>query len=362
MHVTSPVIGTNGRARITLEERYLLTRQMHVLQKSGVPLLSGLSALQSQMPSKPLRQLLYQVHEHLLEGHTFSQALGRHPAVFSPMYLGMIRVGETGGLLTEVLEELTRFMEWEIDLRQRLTSAFLYPIIVFATLGIAMAIMAIFVLPAFATMFSSFQTTLPWMTRMLIGSTDFLAHYGWLLALVVGGAMGWIWYFIRTERGRLWWHTKQLTLPVFGPVFSQLAMSRFARVTASLHRAGVPILETLALASDSVNNVYIRNRLAVVQSKVRTGESLGRAMKADPVFPPIVVQMVETGETSGRMDELLSSVSEYYDQQVSYTIKQLITWLEPALVVVVALGVLVLAIAVYVPMWDLVQTLKHTGG
>ncbi len=356
---TLPLFHPNGHIRVPLEETYLLTRQLHVLQKSGVPLLSSLQALQTQLPSGALKRILRDVHHDLLEGRTFSQALGRHPRAFSPVFLGLIRVGEAGGLLDEVLKQLTQLFEWEIELRHQLKQALQYPMIVLVTLSTALVIMATFVLPQFATMFRSFKIQLPFQTRLLIGVSHLLSHYGWLLALlVIGAAVGW-WLCLRTDAGRLRWHTWKLRLPVLGPVFLQLSMSRFARVTAALNHSGVPILETLALASDSVHNRRVRASLQAVQERVRGGEPLAGAMNAQPLFPAVVVQMVATGEETGKLDELLLSVSEYYDQQVSYAVKKLLTYVEPALLVVVGLGVLFMATAVFVPMWDLVKVFKQ---
>ncbi len=352
----------NGHVSVTPEERFFLTRQLHVLQKSGVPLLSSLSALEAQLPSPSLKQILHEVHLDLLEGRTFSQALSRYPEVFTPVYLGLIRVGEAGGLLEQTLQQLAQLLEWEIDLRNRLREALQYPLIVLTTLSIAVTVMVVFVLPRFAEMFRSFKIQLPLQTRLLIAVSYLLSHYGWLIALLaVAAAVGW-WAYLRTDAGCLRWHAWKLRLPVVGPVCLQLAMSRFARVTAALNQSGVPILETLALASESVNNKCIRAKLEVVGERVRRGESLARAMKAEPLFPAVTVQMVATGEESGRLDELLRSVSEYYDQQAAYAVKRFITYLEPALLVVVGVGVLVMATAVFVPMWDLVKIFKQQGG
>ncbi len=347
----------NGHA-VGLEDRYLFVRQLHVLQRSGVPLLSSLHALREQLPPGALRDVISGVGEDLVEGRTFSQALARRPQAFTPVMIGLIRAGESGGLLSEVLEELARFYEWEIDLRQRLYSAVQYPLIVLGALAAALTIIAVFVLPRFAQLFSSFQIRLPLQTRLLIALSEFLARYGWAVVLValLAGAGWWAWG--HTPVGRLWWHTRQLRLPVAGGLLRQLAMSRVARTVAALLHSGVPILETLALAEGSVNNVYIKQRLAAVRGKVQQGTGLATALKGDPLFPPIVVQMVATGEETGRMDELLHSVSVYYDQQVTYALKRLLTALEPLLLVIVGVGVLILATAVFLPMWDLVQIFK----
>ncbi len=355
---TSP-FSQNGR--VSLEDCYLLTRQLHVLQKSGVPLLSSLNALQTQLPSKGMGRLLREVHQDLLEGKTFSQALGKHARSFSPVFVSLVRVGEAGGLLSEVLEESAKLFAWEIDLRHRIQGALQYPAIVLLTLSAALAVMATFVLPRFAEMFASFRIKLPLQTRILIAFSHFLSHYGWLVALALTGAgVAW-WLYLRTESGRLRWHTWKLKLPLLGPIFLQLSMSRATRILAVLNRSGVPILETLELTGRSVNNRYVRSRLDVVRSKVQQGASLAGAMKTERVFPAVVVQMVATGEETGRLDELLLSVSEYYDQQADYTVKKLITSIEPILLLVVGLGVLLMATAVFVPMWDLVKIFKQTG-
>ncbi len=351
--------GTRGELRVPLEDLYFLTRQLHALQRAGVPLLSSLRALEQQLPSASVKRILRGVHQALLDGRTLSQALARYPRVFGPIYLGLVRVGEAGGLLEEVFHQLAQLYEWEIDLRRRLREALQYPIIVLLTLSIAVSIMVTFVLPRFGQLFESFRIKLPWQTRLLIWVSHALSRYGWLMALfLVGAVVGWCFY-LRADAGRLRWHTWKLRLPVLGQVFLQVAMSRFARVVAALNRSGVPILETLALAGESVNNRHIQAHLDRVRHKVKEGGSLARAMQASPVFPPVVTQMVATGEESGRLDELLRSVSEYYDEQTAYTVRRLIMALEPLLLVVVGLGVLVMATAVFVPMWDLARVFKQ---
>lgn len=354
-----PFAHGNGHVRVSLEESYLLTRQLAVLQKSGVPLLSSLQALQEQLPSPSLTRILREVADDLQEGKTLSQALTRYPTAFGAIYVGLVRVGEAGGLLDQTLAQLARLLEWEIEVRNRMREALQYPLIVLLTLGIAITVMTVFVLPRFATLFQSFRIALPLQTRLLIGLSHLLSHHGWLLGLgAIAIALAW-WSALRTEEGRLRWHRWQLRLPVLGPVCLELAMSRFARVTAALVHSGVPMLETLALAGESVNNLHIQDAVNTLSARVRGGEPLSRAMRATSVFPPVVIQMVATGEETGQMDELLASISEYYDQQVAYTVKRLITYVEPALLIVVGLGVLVMASAVLMPMWDLVQVFKQ---
>ncbi len=349
----------DGHGPVTPTDGYLFTRQLAVLQRAGVPLLSSLSALQRQLSSPSLRRVLRGVHQDLLEGKTLSQALARYPRIFNPVYIGLIRVGEASGLLESVLQQLARLIEWEIELRRRLMEALLYPAIVIFFLSVAMVIMVTFVIPRFAEMFRSFRLQLPWPTRLLILVSDLGTRYGWVLLLGLVALVVGLRSYGRTDAGRLRWHTQQLRLPIFGPLLLEVAMARFARVTAALNRSGVPMLETLTLAGESVNNVYVEQRVQAVADRIRGGTSLASAVGTEPVFPAIVTQMIATGEETGQVDELLQHVAEYYDQQVSSTLKQLLTYLEPVLIVVVGLGVLGLAVAVYLPMWDMVRLFKQ---
>ena len=351
----------SSRDTVSLDDCYLLARQLAVLQRAGVPVLSSLQALQTQLPSPALRTILGTVRQDLTEGRTLSQALAQHPRVFGPVFLGLVRVGEAGGMLDDALGQLAQLLEWELELRHRIRDALQYPLIVLCTLGAALAVIATFVLPRFATMFQSFRIPLPLQTRLLIALSNLITHEGWLLALLLTAmGAGW-WAYLRTDEGRMRWHTWKLRLPLIGSVLQQLALSRVARVTAALTHSGVSILDTLSLAGESVNNRYVRARLELVRERVRIGTPLAAALRAEPLFPPVVIQMVATGEETGRLDELLRNVSEYYDQQSTYTLKKLITYLEPLLLIVVGLGVLVMATAVFVPMWDLVKIFKTPG-
>ncbi|PIQ83221.1 MAG: hypothetical protein COV75_08805 [Candidatus Omnitrophica bacterium CG11_big_fil_rev_8_21_14_0_20_63_9] len=349
------------RSALSLEDRFLFTQQLHVLQHAGVPLLSSLEALRRQMPSSALQEILETVHHDLLEGRSFSQALARHNGMFGPVYVGMVRVGEAGGLLDDTLKHLAELLEWELDVRRRIRDAVQYPLVVLSTLAVALLLMAVFVLPRFAEMFRSFRIELPLQTRLLIGLSELLSRYGvWMTLLVIAAGTGCA-LWMRTDAARQRWHAWLLRVPIAGSMVLQLAMSRVARVVALLHRGGMPMLETLALAAHSVSNRAVRSALDTVRRRVASGSALAAAMRSEPLFPPVVVQMVASGEEAGRLDELLHSISAYYDQQVTYRVRRLTTSLEPLLLIVVGLGVLLMASAVFVPMWDLVQLFKHSG-
>ena len=347
--------------RLSLDERLLLVRQLHVLQKAGVPLLSSLRALESQVSPGTLKAVLGRLVQELLNGATLSQAFARHPRAFDALFVGFIRVGEAGGLLEEALRQLAGLCEWELDLRARLRQALQYPAIVLATLSGAVGIMVAFVLPRFAQFFSSLNIQLPLQTRLVLGISRLLSRQGWLVALLLAAAVGGWLRFTHTSKGRLAWHRRLLRLPAIGSLALEMAMARFAHVLAALSASGVPMLETLALARESMNNTYIQQRIEAARERVKAGESLAAALKATDVVPPVVLQMVSTGQESGHLEELLRSVADYYDQQAAYRLKRLILYIEPALLLLVGGGVLLMAMAVLVPMWDLVKVLKQGG-
>jgi MSHA biogenesis protein MshG len=211
-------------------------------------------------------------------------------------------------------------------------------------------------------MFKSFRIELPLQTRLLIGLSHILSRYGWLIVLALAGLVFVWWLYLRTDGGRLFWHTRKLRLPIVGTIILQLAMARLARITAALHHSGLPILETLALVGDSMSNRVFQVMLRRVRERVKDGVSLTQAMSQEPLVPPVVIQMVATGEETGRLSDLLRSIAEYYEQQAGYVLRRLMVSLEPILLLVVGLGVLLLATAVFVPMWEMVKLFKQGGG
>lgn len=348
--------------RVRLDDRLLLVRQLLVLQRAGVPILQSLQALETQLEAGRLKRTLQIIQQDLAGGFTLSQAFARHPRVFDQTFVSLVRTGEAGGLLEDTFKRLADLLEWEMDLRSRITQALQYPIIVVGILAGALSIMAVVVLPKFAALFESFDTQLPLETRIVMAVSRFLSAYGSLVVLgLAAGAAAAVGY-LRSPGGRRWWDPIRLRLPMVGPLALQLAMSRFCRTLSALSASGVNVFEALALAGQNVNNTYVQACIGTIGQQVEGGETLSGAMRRSPLFPPIVTQMMATGEETGRMDELLRSVSEYYDQQVAYRVRRLLGYLEPALLLVVGAGVLVMAMAVLVPMWDLVKVFKRTGG
>ncbi len=341
------------RDRIGPIELQMFSRHMHTLSRAGVPLLRALQALQESTPHAGMQRLLQDLKASLDSGLPLSQALLKHPKVFDRFYVAMVRVGETSGRLTEAFERLHEHTEFQQQMRNQVKSALRYPQMVLAAMAVALVVINIFVIPSFAKVFMGLKTPLPWMTRWLLGSSQWLLR-GWPL-LLVGSALAW-WAARRglaQPQGRLWWDRTKLRLPIAGPVLNKGALSRSCRGLATVLRSGVPVLEGLQLAASVAENAHIEQAVLGMRSAVERGESLLAAARKAGVFTPIVLQMIMVGEESGTLDEMLDEVGLLYQREVEYELKTMSQQIEPLLIVFLGALVLVLALGVFLPMWDL---------
>jgi type II secretory pathway component PulF len=295
-----------------------------------------------------------------IEGGSFlSEALVKHPKVFPALYVSMIKAGEAAGTLDEILERLATLTEHEKDIRTKIKAATFYPRIVVTVISGAFIILMTFVVPRFATMFSRFGATLPLPTRIMIGINDIFHHYWYLMIILLAAiVLGFHWYK-NTRNGRLRLDSLKIRVPIFGPLFLKIAMSRFAHILGMLMRSGVAILDTLEIASATVTNKVISQEINKLREGVREGSGLSEPLKQSGVFPPIVVQMISVGEQSGKLDEMMPKVSQHYDLEVEYTIKNLSTLIEPVLIITIGGIVLFLALAIFLPMWDIARVMTR---
>ena len=344
--------------RVKLEEVNTFTRQLYSLQKAGLALLDSLEVISQQTKNVYFSLIIQQVARDVRGGANLSESLGRHPRVFDDIYVNMIKSAETGGAMVEILGRLTELIEQEIDTRQRISAATRYPMIAFFTLVLGFLIVVTFVIPRFASLYSQFNAALPLPTRILIGLNLVIRRFWYLFILGVGGAVFGFVSFIRSEKGKAIWDSFKLKIPVFGQLLYMLVMSRFARVTSILMKSGVPILDVLGLVRNISDNVIIGRAIENIRKSVNQGKGMSEPMKVSGLFPPIVVQMVAVGERTGRMDELLLSVAEYYDRESGYMIKNLTTYIEPILIFILGVMVLVMALGIFMPMWNLINVFK----
>lgn len=340
---------------VDTEDLLLLSRQMATLHKAGVPLLRSLAGLQASTPKAALIALLSDLRSSLDQGRELAAAMARHPAVFSPFYIAMIRVGEMTGRLTEAFARLAEHIEFELDVRARVKQALRYPTLVVGAIVIAMVVINLFVIPTFAEVFAGFNAELPLFTRILLAVSDFSVRW-W--PLLLGAALAAVWgarVWLATPAGRYAWDKAKLRLPVAGPIVLKATLARFARSFAMASRSGVPITRTMSVVAQTVDNAFIGQRIDQMREGVERGESLSRCATASGVFTPVVLQMIAVGEETGELDTLLIEIAEMYERETDYAIKGLSSAIEPLLLTLIGLMVLVLALGVFLPLWNLGQ-------
>jgi len=348
--------------RVSLEDMLLFSRQMHTLLKSGVPILKAFATLQESATHTGFASMLKDVRESLDSGRDLSTALRRHPRVFDPFYLSMVRVGEITGVLEEIFLRLFHHIEFEREIKEKVSTALRYPIFVIVVMGIALVIINIFVIPAFARIFASFKAELPLMTKILLGFSQFMVNYWPALFGVAAGAYVLYRVWVGTPAGRYAWDRMKLRIPVAGKIVLKATLARFAGSLSIALKSGVPIVQGLSVVQDVVENSFVGQRIAQIRDGVERGETLLRAATTTGVFTPVVLQMISVGEETGELDDLLREVAEMYQREVEYELKTLSSQIEPILIVLLGGLVLVLALGVFLPMWDLGQAALSGGG
>jgi len=347
----APLLSFVGRVQPS--DLNLFTRQLATLQKSGLPLLRSLEALEVQTENVRLKSIISGVRVRVEGGASLSQALSHYPGVFEELYCAMVRAGESGGVLDKALLHLAELGEYDQETRDKIKQAIRYPALVVVALMLSVTIILTFVVPQFQRLFDRFGADLPLPTKILITSSQIVLNYWW--AILIGcAAVGFgLKLFRGTRVGRRMLDGLMLKLPILGPLMQKIIMSRFSKTSAILMRTGLPILETLKLASHTAVNRVVQDSIDSIRMSVNEGKGISEPMKVSRVFPPMVYHMVALGEESGQLDELLLRVSEYYDQQSDYVIKNMTTLIEPILIFGLGIIVLFMALAIFLPMWRL---------
>lgn len=331
----------------------LFSRQLHTLIRAGVPIMRGLAGLQESAISRAFRSVIRDLRESLDSGRELSTAMRRHPDVFSMFFVSMVKVGEMTGRLDMIFLRLSEHLEFERDMRNRVKTALRYPMFVMIVMLIAMVVVNIFVIPAFAKVFASFHAELPLMTRFLLGTSAFFVDY-WLILLGAGIAavMGFK-SFLATREGRFWWDRQILQFPIFGRIVLKATLARFARSFALSSKSGVPIVQALTVVASTVDNSFIASHVEQMRDSVERGDSILRTATATKVFTPVVLQMIAVGEETGALDELMDEIGMMYEGEVEYELKTLSANIEPILIVSLGVMVLILALGIFLPIWDL---------
>ena len=344
--------------RIKQKDLAIMARQMATMINSGLSLLRALTIVAEQTENKPLARTLGHVRNDVEQGVAFSVALGKHPTVFPPLMINMVKAGEVGGFLDQVLVSVADNFESEVKLRGKIKSAMTYPVVVFVIAILATVGMLLFIVPVFQEMFENLGGKLPAPTQFLVTMSNVLKVA--ILPAVAGlGVFAWWWSKHKNDRSiREKLDPLKLKIPVFGKLFQKVAVARFTRNLGTMLRSGVPILQALDIVGETSGNLVLERAARAVQESVRSGQSLSGPLSMHPVFPPMVVQMMAVGEDTGALDTMLDKVAQFYDQEVEATTEQLTSLIEPLMIVMIGGVVGGMIVALYLPifsMFDLVQ-------
>lgn len=342
-----------GWRRVSLDEVILLSHQMASLCRAGVSVVRALRGLAESHRNPRLQAVLNDVSTTLEAGTDMASALRRHPKVFSELYASVIHVGENTGRLDEAFRQIAGYLEVERETRKRIKAATRYPTFVLVAIGVAIAILNVFVIPAFARVFDKFNAELPWQTQVIIGISDFTVG-NW--PLLLGGALltaAVARQYLRTPHGRLVWDRSKLRIPILGGIFQRINLSRFCQTFAMVARAGVPITQGLLVIARAIGNEHMAERINGMRHGIERGASITATAGESGMFSPVVLQMMAVGEETGSIDELMAQCAGFYEEEVDFQLKALTDAVEPVLVIAIGAMVLVLALGVFLPLWDL---------
>ena len=347
-----------GGGKPTTKDLIMFCRQMHTITRAGLPLLRGLAGLMETTHNEVLKAALVDVLASLESGRGVAQSLEAHPAIFSRLFVNLVEIGEASGTLDTSFERLYEYLSMDREVRDRVKAAIRYPIIVLIAVGIALSIITVFVIPSFEPIFRTLGDDIPLPTKIIMGTSNFATAY-WmhmLVALGLGTVALSMW--VRTEAGKVHWDHFKLRIPVTGIIVRNAALSRITRSLAVSLAAGLPINQTLRTVSGSIGNEWLGQRLLSLSGGVERGESLSNTARASGLFTPLILQMITLGEETGALPELMDEASDFYRREVDYDLENLSAALEPILIVTVGVVVLILALGVFLPMWDMIARAK----
>ncbi len=341
--------------KVKADDLVLFSRQLATMVDAGIPILQALEALEEQATQEYFKSVIKTMREDIQLGSSLSVAFSKHPRVFDPLFVNMIKVGETGGVLSTILDRVAGYLEKSAKLRRKVVTALTYPSVVVFMASVITTLLLVKMVPAFAEIYSSFDQELPAMTRVLIGISNFLKSYILFVlgGLILGGFSLTRWY--RTEAGHLAVDRVALKAPIFGPILKKVAISRFSRTLAILLQTGVPILESLDIVGKTSGNKVIEKVVETVKSNVREGESIALPLTRSGVFPPMVTRMIAIGEKSGQLEKMLSKLAEFYEDQVDAAVASLTSIIEPVVIGVLGVVIGFIVIALFMPILNMTQ-------
>ncbi len=348
-----------GDKKVKLDDLVIFSRQLATMIDAGIPLVNALGILAEQIENENLRGIIGNVKSDIEGGVSFCDALAKHPAVFSDLFVNMTKAGEASGMLNEILDRLATFMEKQAALNRKITSSLVYPAVVVSMAVIITALLLLKVVPTFKGIFDSLGGTLPMPTQVLIFASDLLRKY-FLLTVIVLGAGIWLFKnYLKTEKGRYQFDKMILKLPVFGPLLGKLAVAKFSRTFSTLVKSGVSVLSALEIVSKTSGNKVVEEAVVNCSKSVRNGEPISKPLAKSGVFPPMVTRMINVGEQTGQLEKMLSKIADFYDDQVDAAASALTSMIEP--MVIAFLGVVIggIVVALFLPIFKISQLMAH---
>jgi type IV pilus assembly protein PilC len=346
------------RGSVGMRDIVIFTRQFSTMINAGLPLVQALDILAKQTENKVLADVTRAVVFDVESGHTVADALGKHPNAFSELYVNMVAAGEAGGILDTILMRLATFMEKNDALVRKVKGAMIYPAVIMSVAGIAIVVLLIFVIPVFESMFASVGMALPMPTRVVIGMSKFLKGYWWAVGGGIAGAFFLLKKYYATPGGHLMIDRLMLRMPVLGDVLRKSAVSRFTRTLGTLISSGVSILDGLEITAKTAGNRVIQDAIMASRASIAGGDTIAAPLQKSAVFPPMVISMIAVGEQTGGLDEMLSKIADFYDEEVDAAVSGLLSLLEP--IMIVFLGVVVggMVVAMYLPIFDMINAVQ----
>jgi type IV pilus assembly protein PilC len=348
-----------GARKVSYQELLVFTRQLATLSATGAPLLQSLRNVAEQTDNPRFRAIVNNIISAVEGGSSLSEALAMHPEVFRGLYISLVKVGETAGILDKVLRRLSEISTKEIDLRSRLRSALIYPAVLSLVAFAIVNFVLVGVLPKFVAIFEASSAKLPLPTKILLFLSNALRSYWWLLAagaLVIFSALR---NYYRTEAGRYHIDSVLLRLPLFGPLNLKVMVAGFSRSVAALTQSGIPVLEALAVVENTVSNSVLRRMLRDTRKAISEGQSLTEPFRASGLFPPMVIQLINTGERSGKLDEMFNQIADFYEPEIEFTVRNMTSLLEPVMLLAMGLVVSFIALSVLLPIFNLISVIRR---
>lgn len=339
--------------KVSLDEVILFSHQMYSLTRAGISVVRAVRGLAESHKNERFQEVLLDVAVNLEAGVDLASSLRRFPKIFSELYVSVIHVGENTGRLEEGFKRIASYLEVERETKKRIKAATRYPSFVIGAISIAIVVLNVFVIPAFSKVFAKFHAELPWQTQAIIGVSDFFVTYWPAILVVVGISIFGTRHYINTEEGRFNWDRWKLKLPIVGSIFERINLGRFCETFAMVSRSGLPITQGLHVIARAIGNEYMAERVGSMRQGIERGEGIAQTARDSGMFTPVVLQMIAVGEETGAMDDLLEQAAGFYEEEVDYELKSLTDAVEPILIIAIGAMVLVLALGVFLPLWDL---------